>query len=461
MRWIKHVLLAAVLWLCVVAPASAQQNFSLANWYFVATDQNPATQVFSTASGTFVANNNSTYLAWLLLGTDNAVPITGAANNGSGAVRLAVNSTANWQTSEYWNVAGTGVYDQNWQITVIDGTHIDLIGSTYSAGVTGGSVSGPSVGTKAAISATIDTYNQGLPRPGYIINGSSSLTVPNAWFVDNSISPTVALPQADIPGSMPLGRSFIFFNDTPAIVTVTDYGSNVLFTIQSNQYALIELISNNITNTTGTWLWQFLPPVIINGISCGSTCTVTPPPYYLSSNWYAPEGSFNMLTGSATTASTIYCEYGYVNAKVTIKGLGAYLVTGVATDTTQFAIYSQSGGTLTLVDSTGSIASGTVQTASAISGTLGNTTDVLQPNVLYAFCENGNGAMAFNSLSIAGTSQARLVGSATEGNVVSSTANITGRSISQTYNTWPATIAESGMADVTASIVPNVVFRVN
>lgn len=77
-----------------------------------------------------------------------AVSVSGAANNGSGLVRLTVSSTSGWTTGDYKSVSGvTGTTEANghWTVTVIDGTHIDLQGSTYanayvSGGIVGGSV---------------------------------------------------------------------------------------------------------------------------------------------------------------------------------------------------------------------------------------------------------------------------------------------------------------------------------
>lgn len=74
--------------------------------------------------------------------------VTGAANNGSGLIRVAVLSTMGWSTSDKVQVGVTlgaggllgvaggamGIYT----ITVIDGTHIDLQGSTFSGTWFGG-----------------------------------------------------------------------------------------------------------------------------------------------------------------------------------------------------------------------------------------------------------------------------------------------------------------------------------
>ena len=70
--------------------------------------------------------------------------VTGAADNGSGLIRVTVASTANLATGDKVSIAGvTGTTEANgsWTITVIDGTQIDLQGSTFTnTFLTGGTV---------------------------------------------------------------------------------------------------------------------------------------------------------------------------------------------------------------------------------------------------------------------------------------------------------------------------------
>ena len=77
-----------------------------------------------------------------------AITISGAANNGSGLVRLTVSSTSGWSTGNTKTVSGvTGTTEANgtWTITVIDGTHIDLQGSAFASAYVSGGVVGGSV----------------------------------------------------------------------------------------------------------------------------------------------------------------------------------------------------------------------------------------------------------------------------------------------------------------------------
>lgn len=77
-----------------------------------------------------------------------ALTITGAANNGSGLIRITVASTATLTTGDIKaisGVVGTTEANNNWTITVIDATHFDLQGSAFvnayvSGGVVGGSL---------------------------------------------------------------------------------------------------------------------------------------------------------------------------------------------------------------------------------------------------------------------------------------------------------------------------------
>jgi hypothetical protein len=100
--------------------------------------------------------------------TPGVVTITGAANNGSGAIRLTVSTTVGMSTAAQqtvygvWNVTqiqGTAPFlaainnKQNtansafgtWPITIIDGTHVDLVGSTFAGSYTSGGFLGANI----------------------------------------------------------------------------------------------------------------------------------------------------------------------------------------------------------------------------------------------------------------------------------------------------------------------------
>lgn len=92
------------------------------------------------------------------LGTIGSVAITGAADNGSGEIRLTVGSTTGWTTGDIKDIAdvgGTTEANGTWTITVVDGTHIDLDGSTFANAWTSG---GYVAGSLDAIDVSLDDF---------------------------------------------------------------------------------------------------------------------------------------------------------------------------------------------------------------------------------------------------------------------------------------------------------------
>lgn len=77
----------------------------------------------------------------------NVAATTGAANNGSGLIRLAIAASPGLYTGNTMTVsgvAGTTEANGTWTVTVIDSTHVDLQGSTFTHTYTGaGSTSTP------------------------------------------------------------------------------------------------------------------------------------------------------------------------------------------------------------------------------------------------------------------------------------------------------------------------------
>lgn len=137
-----------------------------------------------------------------LLGTDasGTVAVTGAGNNGSGAIRLTVPSTATFTAAQVETVAGVvGTTEANgtWTLTIVDATHVDLVGSTFtnayvSGGTLGGGVSELALGT--GLSMVFSTLNGSQPMAG-----AAGLTVTNNAGTPNTIIDVTA-DQAVIYG---------------------------------------------------------------------------------------------------------------------------------------------------------------------------------------------------------------------------------------------------------------------
>src|SRR6201999_2333995 len=79
-----------------------------------------------------------------------ALQVTGAANNGSGLIRLTLNQISNafFQIAGQnfivvQGVVGTTEANGTWRVNIVDSTHIDLLGSAFvHAYVSGGAIGG-------------------------------------------------------------------------------------------------------------------------------------------------------------------------------------------------------------------------------------------------------------------------------------------------------------------------------
>jgi hypothetical protein len=105
--------------------------------------------------------------------------ITGAANNGSGAIRLTLSAESNssftilgQNTIEVYGVLGTTEANGNWHFTIVDATHIDLVGSAFvNAYSSGGKIGG----SLDAMTLSLDSYATAVqPQLGQF-NGSGML----------------------------------------------------------------------------------------------------------------------------------------------------------------------------------------------------------------------------------------------------------------------------------------------
>ena len=74
--------------------------------------------------------------------------VTGAADNGSGLIRITVASTSTLVDADYYTLSSVGgVSNANgtFQIDIIDGTQFDLLGSTFAGSYTSGGIVGGSI----------------------------------------------------------------------------------------------------------------------------------------------------------------------------------------------------------------------------------------------------------------------------------------------------------------------------
>lgn len=126
-----------------------------------------------------VDNTTSQSLVSLAFSQGVAKPVvSGAADNGSGEIRLTVDSTANMATGQTWwadAVGGVPNATGKWPVTVISATEVDLDGSTWGGTYTsGGHMAVPAFmrGVKIHLDVEADANEQ----PRAVLTGKSTTT---------------------------------------------------------------------------------------------------------------------------------------------------------------------------------------------------------------------------------------------------------------------------------------------
>lgn len=226
--------------------------------------------------------------AYMLIYTDMAVrvfmnrapvlnlsTVTGAANNGSGLIRLAMTSTTGLYTGNTMTVAavaGTTEANGTWVITVIDGTHVDLQASAFvhayvSGGTTSVPVEIPTVYAAADLpylnfTQSNDTLyifggmcpgNSGVGYPIYTLTRSShtnwtfaKLTLMDGPYLSNVAAATTTLTPSGTTGSITLTASNVTGINNGAGFKSTDVGR--LVRIQQTNWAW--LLITAVADTT-------------------------------------------------------------------------------------------------------------------------------------------------------------------------------------------------------------------
>ena len=148
--------------------------------------------------------------------TPGAQAVTGAADNGSGLIRITVASTSGWATNDsktITGVAGTTEANGTWLITVVNSTHIDLQGSAFSNVYVSGGYVGGSIDTFAtsldALTSTVTASISG-------VDTSHKL----GFFNGTNLEATMETAEQDGKGQRVLVKGF-----RPITNAATVYGS--------------------------------------------------------------------------------------------------------------------------------------------------------------------------------------------------------------------------------------------
>jgi len=264
--------LILLLWLLLAGQAFAQQSITTSYWQLG--DTTPLTTVWDTFAGQTVATTTPAYLAWLrtqaATGGPTAVPICGV-NNNAGAIQIKVCTPVliggwfNGQIKTVLDVLGATAANGTWTIRVDDFANglVTLLTSTYGAAWTSGGLIGsaPVIDTNRSWMAQINKYNQYQYYTGQTFAPAPPIPLSGALVsLVNPIAPAyqvqmsggeIVLPQANVPGSPPIGMPIMFQNTSMAFAIYAVDGTTILANVTSNHHALVMLQDN--PNKNGNW----------------------------------------------------------------------------------------------------------------------------------------------------------------------------------------------------------------
>ena len=150
--------------------------------------------------------------------------VTGAANNGSGAIRLTLTAESNASFTilgqnfiEVQGVQGTLEANGSWWFTVIDATHIDLVGSSFVHAYTGGGAIG---GSLDAMTASLDSYATSVSPEIAAFSASHAL----GFFRGPNLQPRIAT-SAQAQNQDNVGRRMFVRGFRPVTDAPTVFGS--------------------------------------------------------------------------------------------------------------------------------------------------------------------------------------------------------------------------------------------
>lgn len=196
-----------------------------------------------------------------------ALTITGAANNGTGLIRLTVSGTTvgftTGQKKAVYGVVGTTEANGVWTITVIDTTHIDLQGSAFAHTY----ISGGTIGAgyeEHTISDLLDFFGS-VARGDIAVRGASvwnRLAIGTAGQVlttDGIDTKWGNIPLLHVREEQPQGT----ISSTSA--TSGSWVQRTINVVKANDISGASLNSNNITLPAGTYEIDADVPIDMNG----------------------------------------------------------------------------------------------------------------------------------------------------------------------------------------------------
>jgi hypothetical protein len=215
---------------------SAKPDASLILWTYKSTDFNSSTfnkaLAYDTAldrwapveiEGEYLASLAKPGITLESLNTIGSRAISGAADNGSGLIRLTVSSTTDWATGDIKEVAsvgGTTEANGSWTITVVDGTHIDLDGSTFTNAYTSG---GYVAGSIDDLEVSLDEFSAATLNQMAVVTSAHKL----AYFTGDNLEATLESAEQSGISKRLFIRGYYPLTDAPSAYASTAARENL------------------------------------------------------------------------------------------------------------------------------------------------------------------------------------------------------------------------------------------
>jgi hypothetical protein len=226
--------------------------------YYTVNDSSPGSQVWDLAAGAFVALSDATFNSWLsqLANAPVGQPyypfyliIQSAASSDAGTTTtFQVDNTSIMTTGAKYNISGTGLYDGNRTITVVDGTHVK-IPVAFAGNATGNLAGAAIIDFMATLAGLVERTAAGNWAGIAAFSGISTasdinmtgLTIAKSYSISLSTSgKKVTLVNYALPTSPPIGEPVRFINNGANAFDIYDFGTiDRIVTVQPGDTATI------------------------------------------------------------------------------------------------------------------------------------------------------------------------------------------------------------------------------
>jgi hypothetical protein len=205
--------------------------------------------------------------------------------------------------------------------------------------------------------------------------------------------------------------------------------------------------------------WMFRCRSATVGAARWTSIDINDHPGYVAGKYMVPAG-WSQFSTAAAGINTMRAGYGVVKERLTISELFAR-VTGTATAGANFqlALYTVDPATKNPQTLLGNTASLSGAAAAVVSGALSGGNVTLEPGGYWFVFNTDNATPTFMTLNVAQVVYNSLFGSSSLSTALLSSTNFVGKTVAQSFGTWPSDASAMSWAD-SSGVIPAIGFLV-